>query len=180
LEEVGLSPEKIQAVKFDPVIKPPEDPMYPMDYRGGCMSINEPWIAAADAFLREEILKRGYRTSGPQPVICMVELRDSHVVHFDGVLYKCPAFIGRKGFEAGDLWRGVTDCASAYCLGLWQKEPCSECEYLPLCFGGCRYMAYVKEGRIDRPDCRKAYLDSTLETLVKQNMRYRSKEQHGR
>ena len=162
-------------VKFDPVMNGAKDDTLPAVYKGGCTSINEPWIGEAAALLREEILKRGYDTLKIMPITCMVENAHSYVVNFDGVIYKCPGFIGKKGFEAGDLRTGVRDYTSSYKLDIWKNEECIECEYLPLCFGGCRYMTFVRNGNIDTVDCQKAYLDASLETLVKQDIKYRPK-----
>nr|HID59970.1 putative geopeptide radical SAM maturase [Desulfobacterales bacterium] len=173
LMDEGLTPEKIGTVKFDPVMKRPQGDMFLTDYKGGCMSINEPWLIEASAMLREEILKRGYKTPRIAPILCMVENRDAFVVNFDGVLYKCPAFIGKEDFAVGDLQTGVRDYTDSYQLGIWKNEECAECVYLPLCFGGCRYMTYIRDGEIDKLDCRKAYLDASLETLVKQDITYR-------
>lgn len=171
----GLTPDKIGMVKFDPVMKPPEGDISPPDYRGGCMCINEPWLAGAAAELREEILKRGYNTLKLIPITCMIEIAESYVVNFDGVIYKCPGFIGKKGFEVGELRRSVKDYNSSYKLGIWKNEDCAGCEYLPLCFGGCRYMTFVRDGNIDTVDCQKSYLDASLETLIKQDIKYRLK-----
>ena len=172
LVKEDLTPDKIPMVKFDPVMKPPEGDISPPDYRGGCMSVNEPWIGEAAALLREEMLKRGYNTLKIMPITCMVENANSYVVSFDGVIYKCPGFIGKKGFEAGDLQSGVRDYTSSYKLDIWKNQECIECEYLPLCFGGCRYMTFVRNGNIDTVDCQKAYLDASLETLINQDIRY--------
>ena len=175
LAREGLTPDKIGMVKFDPVMKHPEGDLSPPDYRGGCMSINEPWLVGAAAQLREEILKRGYNTLKLIPITCMVEIADSYVVNFDGVIYKCPGFIGKKGYEVGDLRTGVKDYTASYKLGIWKNDDCAGCEYLPLCFGGCRYMTFVRDGNLDKLDCQKAYLDASLETLVKQDIEYRLK-----
>lgn len=179
LEAVGLTPDRIRWVKFDPVAKSPDDGFSHVKYKGGCGSINEPWLLEVEAFLREEILKRGYRTQKVQPVTCIVEIEDSYVVNFDGLIYKCPAFIGRKGYEVGDVENGVTAYGSSYKIGHWKNEECAECVYLPLCFGGCRYMSFVRDGNVDGPDCRKAYLDTALETLVKQEIKYSPKRAVG-
>ena len=172
LAKEGLTPDKIPMVKFDPVMNGSEHDTLPAVYRGGCTSINEPWIGEAAAFLREEILKRGYNTLKIAPITCMVEKTDSYVVNFDGGIYKCPGFIGKKGFEVGDVQTGVMDYASSYKLGIWKNQECIECEYLPLCFGGCRYMSFIRDGNIDTKDCQKAYLDASLETLINQDIRY--------
>ena len=173
LEKEGLTPDKISAVKFDPIANRPEGDLSPTDYKDGCMSINEPWLVEAGAHLRKTILKRGYNTLKPKPLFCLIENRDGFVVNYDGAIYKCPAFIGQKGYAVGDLQTGVEDYSDIYKLDLWKNEKCSECEYLPLCYGGCRYMTYLRNGNIDELDCQKDYLDATLETLIKQDIQYR-------
>ncbi len=171
----GLGPDKIATVKFDPVMKHREGNLAPPDYREGCMSINEPWLINAAAHLREEILKRGYNTQKLMPLTCMVESQDSYVVNYNGVIYKCPGFIGKEGYEVGDLRTGLRGDKSSYKPGIWKNEECVECEYLPLCYGGCRYMTFIRDGNIDTVDCQKAYLDASLETLVKQDIKYKLK-----
>lgn len=175
LEKEGLSPDRIYQVKFGPVMKRPEGDTSPADYTDGFMSVNEPWLVEAGALLREEVLKRGYYTPKLKPLPCQVEVKDYYVVNYDGVIYKCPAFIGRKGFAAGNLRDGVRDYSDTYRTGIWKNEECIECVYLPLCFGGCRYMAYVRDGSVNNKDCKKPYFDASLETLIKQDIKYRRK-----
>ncbi|MBU1052688.1 MAG: geopeptide radical SAM maturase [Proteobacteria bacterium] len=170
----GLTPDKIASVKFDPVMKQPEGNFSLPEYGSGCTSVNEPWLMGVVAYLREEILKRGYNTQKIMPMTCMVESTNSYVVNFDGVVCKCPGFIGKKGYEVGDLLTGTKDCAS-YKPGIWKNEDCAGCEYLPLCYGGCRYMTFLRNGTIDTVDCQKAYLDASLEALVKQDIKYKLK-----
>ena len=177
LKDSGLTPDKIAMVKFDPVIKQAKENPSPRECKGSCTSINEPWVSDVSVRLREEILKSGYRTQKVQPITCMIESTGSYLVNFDGVIYKCPGFIGNKGYEIGDLRSGVRD-ASPYKLGIWKNEECSACEYLPLCFGGCRYMTFLRAGNIDGLDCQRAYLDASLETLVKQEAKYKLKAEN--
>jgi uncharacterized protein len=173
LEREGLGPEKIAAVKFDPVMGRPEGDRGPADYVEGCMSINDQWLMKASAFLREETLRRGYFTPKFLPLPCQIEVSDYYIVHFDGSVYKCPAFIGRPEFAIGDLKSGIADYSTSHKLGIWKNSECMGCEYLPLCYGGCRYQAYVRDGNIGRVDCKRPYLDATLETMIKQDARYR-------
>ncbi len=173
LEAAGLTPGKIGTVKFDPIVNRPKNAGAPIEYASGCASINEPWIIAAEAFLREEIMRRGYKTSKPSPMACAIENRGALVVNFDGVLYKCPAFTGKEEFAAGDLERGIVDYGETYRVGLYKNQECAACVYLPMCFGGCRFMAYLREGNFATLDCKKEYFDAALETLLKQDIRYR-------
>ena len=172
LAKEGLTPDKISVVKFDPVMKHGKNSITPAGYKGGCLSINEPWLFKAFSFLREEILKRGYNTLKMLPASCIIESKDFYMVNYDGLIYKCPAFIGKKGFAAGDLQKGITDYTCAYNIGNWKNDKCIKCVYLPLCYGGCRYMALIRDGNIKELDCKKEYFDAMLETLVKQDIKY--------
>ncbi|MCP4713769.1 MAG: putative geopeptide radical SAM maturase [Deltaproteobacteria bacterium] len=174
LEAEGLTPDKIAGVKFAPVTGRPQRNGGPADF-AVCMSINEPWLQVAEKLLRAEILKRGYYTPKPSPLPCMVDVEDALVVNYDGTLYKCPAFIGNEAYAVGDLQTGVRDYRAAYNLDLWKNDTCMECDYLPLCFGGCRYMTFIRNGDITTPDCKKPYLDASLETLIKQDLKCRPK-----
>ncbi len=172
LQKENLGPGKISVIKFDPVMNRFDGAGSRIDYTDGVMSVNEPWAISAGNRLREEILKRGFNTPKITPMPCQVELDDYFIVNFDGMIYKCPAFIGRAGFEIGNLESGTRDYGGAYKLGHWKNDECRECEYLPLCFGGCRHLAYLRNSEIT-VDCKKPYLDASLETLVKQDVKYR-------
>lgn len=172
LEKEGLTPDRIYQLKFGPVMNRPEGEVSPADYVDGHMSVNEPWLIEAGTLLREKVLERGYSVPKVTPSPCQVEIKDAYVVNYDGLIYKCPVFIGKDGYEIGDLNTGLRDYSDFYKLGNWKNEECVECEYLPICFGGCRYMTYVRDGNIDGLDCKKPYLDAALETLIKQDIKY--------
>jgi uncharacterized protein len=171
LSEHGLPPKKICSVKFDPVAKVSEE-FAPRDYHAGCATINEPWIAEAAVYLREEILRRGYRAHRIMPAVCMMEFDDALVIDHDGGLYKCPGLIGRPDYMIGTLGIPQKDYGDSHALENWKNSECLECKYLPLCFGGCRQMTLVRNGSMQGLDCRKPFYDATLESLVEQDIRY--------
>lgn len=177
LINIGLTPDKISNIKFDPIMKPDVN-LSPIDFRDGCESINEPWLAEAGFMLRDEILKRGFNTPRIIPAPCMIDIRDDYVINYDGSIYKCPGLIGRKDFEVWDLKSDIKDFSKSHNLDSWKNETCLDCEYLPLCFGGCRYMKLLRDGNIYGVDCKKEYLDATLETFIKQDIKYRLKDEH--
>lgn len=172
LEKAGLTPDVLCSVKFDPIVPPANHPHMLERYHGGCTVCHEPWILEAEGVLRAEILKRGYSVPRVQPIMCAIENQDTFVVNFDGRLYKCPAFAGNTDYAVGDLDTGVREDPHIYRLDIWKKEECFDCVYLPLCFGGCRYMTFVRDGEITDVDCKKRYFDAALETLVKQEIAY--------
>lgn len=169
--ESGVGPDRIAGVRFDPVIN--ESPEFaPPHFHGGCASTNEPWLWEAGIFLREEILKRGYRTPRIMPAACMMEQTDNLVINYDGSLYTCTGFIGRKDFCVGDLQTGLRAHQQSHNLGNYKNDECLECAYLPLCFGGCRYMKLIRDGNMEGVDCQKPFFDATLEAFVLQDIAY--------
>ncbi len=175
LLEEGLTPGRISLIRFDPVVK--SGGHYPLpEFNEGCASTDEPWLAETGVYLREEILKRGFHTPRIGPSICMIEGDDELVVNYDGTLFKCPAFLGWPEMAVGDLRTGIRDYAVSHNLGVWKKDECLDCAYLPLCFGGCRFLKLLRDGRIDDVDCRKAFLDRTLESCVRQDLHYRPRK----
>ena len=166
-----LTPEKISAVRFESVTNETEG-IAPPDFHDGCISVNEPWLFEAGLFLREEILKRGFKTPPITPIVCMVEIRGGLVINYDGSIYQCVGLLGREEYKTGDIKTGIKDYSTSHNLDKWKNEKCLDCTYLPLCFGGCRYMKLVRDGNMDGVDCKKPYFDATLETLVKQDIRY--------
>ncbi len=166
LGEADLGPDRLDYVKFDPVSAQP-------GYADGARSIADPWLPEAAVALREAILSRGYRTTKPGVLHCMVERDHDLVVDRDGTLYKCPAMIGRAGCAVGTLKTGQTPDRTHLGAGIWKNDQCLACPYLPLCFGGCRYTALLNHGDPRRIDCFKPYLDETLPAMLGQMERYR-------
>ncbi len=172
LISVGLTPEKLKIVQFNPVMKTIDAPALP-DFRTGCDCANEEWLYEAALFLREETLKRGFTVPKPGPAGCMIEFANDLVVNMDGAIYKCPAFVGREGFAVGDLRSGITSDGAAYNPDVWKKPECLECAYLPQCYGGCRFLKFVRDGNIAEVDCWKPFLDATLEACIRQDQLHR-------
>jgi uncharacterized protein len=171
---MGLDPKAFVNVQFYPVMQINDQFANP-EFSGGCCSMSEPWLVEASLFLREEIMRRGYNFPTLQPAPCMVDLDDAFTVDHDGTIYKCVTLIGHPEFACGDIHQGIDQgFRETHHLGHWQKEErCRKCGYLPLCFGGCRYMALQREGSMARVDCQKDFLDATLEKMLMQDLKYR-------
>ena len=170
LRDEGIDVPMLQSVQFSPVVAETDD--FGPGFHEGCASVSESWFSSASIWLREEILRRKGRQGRVEPGLCMMEYENNLLVNYDGTIYKCPGLIGRKEFCAGDIKTGIKDYRISHNLDNWKNEECLNCEYLPLCFGGCRYMKLVRDGNMDGVDCKKPYLDATLETMVKQDIRY--------
>ncbi|MGO9013379.1 MAG: geopeptide radical SAM maturase [Dissulfurispiraceae bacterium] len=172
LIDEGLTPDVIKSVKFDPVTAVNKAFVIP-DYAEWCTSNSEQWVIEAGVFLREAIMKRGFKTQFIKPSLCVIESGNFFVVNYNGDLYKCPGFIGREDFKIGTLKEGCKKYNDTYALDIWKNEQCLSCCYLPLCFGGCRYMRFIAKGDVAGVDCRKDYYDASLKAFVLQDIEFR-------
>lgn len=162
LIQEGITPDKVRQIKFTQALQT-NDQFAMSEFQEGCSCPSDSWVAAT-LYLREEILKRGYKTPKPGPAACMIELSDSLAIHYDGSIYKCAGFIGHKEYAIGEVWNGTFDYRDIYALDSWRKEAeCRECRYLPLCFGGCRYAKYQSDGSMAKVNCMKDFLDKAAD-----------------
>lgn len=162
----GITPDRLSMVQFTPVT--PKAGC--AEHGSGCASSSAPWLVDALMYLREETLSRGFRTSRPSVSACVVELDDNIVVTCEGTLYKCPAFMGDKAMSVGTLSEGIRDYSASHCIGNWQTDLCLDCPYLPLCFGGCRFLTVLQGKGMEEVDCKSDFLDATLERTLLQDM----------
>lgn len=169
LIEEGIEPAKMKEVSFSPVM-PKADGSVAADHSLACACTAEPWAIEANLFLRAEVIRRGFPVAKIKPGACMIEFKNDLVVGYDGSLYKCPVFMGQEGMRVGSLVEGVNDYRESHNLDLWKNDECLECAYLPLCFGGCRFFSKLKSGAVDGVDCRRAMLDASLETIIRQDL----------
>ncbi|MEN8256412.1 MAG: geopeptide radical SAM maturase [Thermodesulfobacteriota bacterium] len=172
LAEKDLGPDHLHQVRFASVMQQTDD-VAESSYRQGCETLTETWLVQAQSMLREKILAAGYYYPEEKPNPCKVLRHDSLTINYDGTLCKCPVLIGRPDYEIGDIWNGVKEI-SMYHTDNWQYEnKCRSCQYLPLCFGGCRYLALVRDGNMEKVDCLKGSFDNTLENFILQDIKYR-------
>ena len=166
LLEKGITPDKLAQVLFTPIT--PQAGC--SEYNSGCASSSAPWLVDALLYLRGEILARGFATTKPAVSACVVELENNMVVNWDGSLYKCPTFMGWPDLSIGNLSSGLQDYRASHCIGNWQNDECLECPYLPLCFGGCRFLTLLNERSLSEVECRRDFLNATLEEFLLQNL----------
>lgn len=174
LVERGLAPEDIALVSFNIAIAVQDEFANP-EFSGGCASIAEPWLAEAYLHVREECMKQGFTVPKITPEVCAIHINKTFSINYDGSLYKCLPFVGREQFKAGDIWNGPVDISLTYNLDHWQTdEQCRDCIYLPLCYGGCRYMEYQRSSTLTKVDCKKKFYEATLAQALNQDVQYQS------
>ncbi len=173
LHEEGVGPQQLERVVFNMVMDV-QDEFGPREHYGGCTSISEPWMIEASLYIREEVLKRGYFVPELGREVCAIYIDDNITIYYDGSIYKCLPLAGREQFKVGDVQQEIADFSDSHCLDNWQKsKECQVCTYLPICFGGCRLMEYLRSGTMEKVDCLKQYYDKALPELLKQDVKYR-------
>lgn len=174
LEAEGLGPERLALVHFSAVGGTHAGAR--LLHPAGCSSPKEQWTAEAAFTLREEVLRRGYRIAKLHPAPCMIDLDGAFTVDWDGSLYKCPGLVGRKNFSVGNVRQGFSDYRESYGVQAWRENPsCRDCVYLPLCFGGCRFTRFQREGRPAGIDCRRSFFDAVLPSFIAQEVLLRKR-----
>ncbi len=97
---------------------------------------------------------------------CQALKYHSYVIDPNGVIYKCPGFVGRPEFAIGDVAYGVMNTQKAY-RDLNIHEPCQTCKYMPLCAGGCRHSAFLENDDDRGMACEGEYFERTAGEFVR-------------
>ena len=146
LEETGLK-NKVEALVISPVFQSIGSVSSFAGQELGCTKASELYMNDDLIHLEELIARRGFksRSSSINYKICSMN-RNGVMVIIDpmGVIYACPAFVGRESFAIGDIYHDEIDRSKE--LTSEQLEPCFQCTYFPICGGGCRYNAYIMYG----------------------------------
>ncbi len=116
--------------------------------------------------LRDEIWREGFRASLPHD-IGPCEFFDHHAfaIDPDGIIFKCPGFVGYPEWGIGHVETGLT--------GRYQRmidqnphRLCGSCEHKPNCGGGCVAAQWTAMGRPEGVNCEKTYLDRVKDESV--------------
>jgi len=102
--------------------------------------------------------------------ICSMN-RDGTVLVIDplGRIYTCPAFVGREGFQTGDIYHEDLFDNNQEFMDIEIPEDCFKCAFMPMCGGGCKHVAYIRYGDLKKIVCEKDYIQkSVVESLKMQ------------
>ena len=119
--------------------------------------------------IRWELQKRG--VSVPNSIgylTCPLISRHSSVfISPDGVIYKCPTMLGYHEYAVGNITELEYNEVYEKFLNIQAWKKCDQdCAYLPTCNGGCRFMAFVRNGNFNEPWCEKEAIDEIAPELI--------------
>ncbi|MBW1675942.1 MAG: radical SAM protein [Deltaproteobacteria bacterium] len=134
----------VEDVNFTPILPTRRDS--PHD-----SGMGDPQIAL---WLMKEAGKRGYAKDREAPSNrCMADLRSKFVFDTDGSIIPCPSLQGGE-MAYGHVSKGVDFVSEAQLLKRNLGDRClNECELLPICTGGCRLQALIKQKDFAGIDC---------------------------
>lgn len=79
--------------------------------------------------------------------------KSGYYVDTNGLLYACAHFIGKSGYDIGNLDDGISmEHVSGYMETVDNKSVCQTCDVRYLCGGGCHYQSVLANDDITKPD----------------------------
>ncbi len=164
LKDLGLD-KKLKLVNFKPIFETINDMgSYTSDTDMGCVFFRDD-VMENLVKLRRIVLEKGFKASpGIGINVCTMVMNPSFfVIDPEGILYRCPAFVGYTQFSVGDIYHyGEEDFSTK---SLWKR--CKDCSYVPLCGDGCLYAAYIRFGDPEKLNCQKTF----MEYMVRENLK---------
>ena len=126
------------------------------------------------SFLREETKKRGFPTpDGLHMGPCEITKTHAYTVGTNGELFACPGFAAEADQSVGHIDVSKHDefhreqAASRFGqLEAWKE--CGDCNFIPVCAGGCSAAAHNELGDMNRPSCHKDSFEAAVVTMARE------------
>jgi uncharacterized protein len=108
------------------------------------------------------VIRHPYRQSP-----CFAAREGSFTFDVDGGIYLCSQMAGYEVARVGDVRQ--VDLKDAYFQLLTldaRMAHCCECQYLPICLGGCRASSVRETGKLDSTVCIRDYYDAVVPRMI--------------
>jgi uncharacterized protein len=99
--------------------------------------------------------------------MCTSKLDNAMVISADGSIYKCLSGVGRDDFVVGKIEDKPKSLPNYLFPELYDQCLDNECEFLPLCNTGCRFNAYLENGKINSISCKRDVLIKVNKEILK-------------
>ncbi len=131
------------------------------------------WSAADTTLhvaMQDEVLRQGFQAHAIN-VVGPCEFHDHHSFAIDtnGVIYKCPGFLGHPEWGIGHVKSGLVQEHYDRMLRATPQNSCAGCSHRPNCGGGCLAIEWMKTGRPEGVNCDKPYFERVKEEAVVRN-----------
>lgn len=98
---------------------------------------------------------------------CTANADNSFVIDPSGNIYKCGAFVGHEEFMIGNVSESELKYRNIEFMTVEPWRECLDCCFVPLCGGGCRFLAYRDLGNYKSKVCDLQYFKFTFPELLK-------------
>lgn len=161
----GLDPERVPRIKFKPALDafgtPADAGIEACTWSDARPEVQ---LALGDAVRAFGYTPHDHLDLGP----CAIHQLHHYAIGAEGLLYKCPGFVGKAEWATGSVEDGVTP-RHRQLTQLANTRECGDCTYRPACAGGCVAIPWVKAGRPDGLNCERRYFDQVATAIVKRN-----------
>lgn len=105
-------------------------------------------------FLNQAAEKRGYAGTNEVPsCLCKADFRSMFVFDTNGSIIPCPS-VQEGELAYGDVFNGIDFVSEALLIKRELPEKCiRQCDILPVCMGGCRLQALIKQNSFSGIEC---------------------------
>ncbi|MFC1715883.1 radical SAM protein [Candidatus Poribacteria bacterium] len=171
LEQVGLK-DKIELIKFNPIVHiQGQDNTSRPTRQTDCAPASKECEMENLLPLTWDAYRRGFRTENEiKFTICSMNL-DGTAAVIDplGRIYTCPAFVGREGFQAGDVKHEELSDKHREFMDMPVPDDCWKCAYMPMCGAGCRHFSHTKYGDMSQTHCEKEFIQKAVAESLRMN-----------
>ena len=161
----GVDPDRVPRIKFKPALAGLGTPLDSgVDSCTWSNAKPEVQLALGDA-----VRAFGYRTHdhldlGP----CAIHQQNHWSIGPEGLIYKCPGFVGRPEWATGSVSTGLTDKHRRLSV-LASTRECGGCTWRPACAGGCIATQWVAAGVPEGVNCERTYFDTVGVEVIKRD-----------
>jgi uncharacterized protein len=151
-------------VRFTPAIEGLNSPDWAA---GGSMCSWSQADTTLHVALQDEVMRRGF-AAGAINAVGPCEFHDHHsfAIDPDGIIYKCPGFLGHPDWGIGHVDRGLEEPLYQRMLRTTPQGSCDGCGHRPNCGGGCLAIEWLRTGKPEGVNCNKPYFERVEEEAV--------------
>lgn len=165
LADAGIPPSSLRSVVFGFLKQSPHMVGLPA-YHECATDKDEPWMHQASLDLVWLTFSNGLDHELLGPRICLGNRPNSYLLAPDGLVYRCPARLGRKEMAVSLVSAGSTDHVVEPSRYRWETETCLKCPYLPMCFGGCIGGLELGDQNENYIECSRDFYDATIQERI--------------
>jgi len=166
-ENSGLK-DRINSITVGPIAQQINPSLASRTHLKDYIELNNSEIAVKLLQMKRLIIENGFKSKYDKVgyAICnMNRLGSSVVIDPLGLIWTCPAFVGREKFSVGDIYHPELKF-DAESINTY-LEKCIHCEYFFICGGGCRYSSFKQYGDCNKLFCERRFIEEQAIAMIK-------------